>query len=74
MNLIRILTLALIVWVIYRLITSYLQSRKQKTNTATTQPLVRCMQCGVMAADIVTDAQGNTYCSEAHRKLGPTQN
>jgi hypothetical protein len=47
MNLIRILTLALIIWLVYRLISS--------------------------SAEIITDTEGNAYCSEAHRNLGSSQ-
>jgi hypothetical protein len=73
MNLIRILTLALIIWLVYRLISSYRLSRSRKHEPNTTIKLARCDHCGAMAAEIITDTEGNAYCSEAHRNLGSSQ-
>ncbi|HSI48323.1 MAG TPA: PP0621 family protein [Ideonella sp.] len=40
---------------------------------ATIKPMLRCAQCGLHLPqdDVLTDAQGLAYCSEAHRALGP---
>lgn len=37
------------------------------------QPMLACAHCGVHLpqADAVKDAEGRTFCSEAHRLAGP---
>lgn len=37
------------------------------------QPMVACAHCGLHLPqrDALSDAQQQSYCSEAHRKLGP---
>jgi uncharacterized protein len=37
------------------------------------QPMLACAHCGVHLpqADVLTDADGRPYCTEAHRLAGP---
>jgi uncharacterized protein len=47
-------------------------NRPPQPSTDQPEPMVRCAHCGVHlpAKDALTDAQGQTYCNQAHRQAG----
>jgi uncharacterized protein len=50
------------------------QAPRQERNTgAAPQAMLACAHCGVHlpAADVVADAAGRAFCSDAHRLAGP---
>ena len=75
MNLIRLIAIAVIFWLLYRLILTLLSKAKRPT-TQQEQPssddtMVRCEQCGLHIPEreaIMKD--GKTYCCEEHRDTG----
>ncbi len=71
--LIRLILLAVIVWIIYRLIKGYTKSlakTQSKSPGQISEDMVRCAQCGVhIPKSEGLFAEGKVFCSEAHRKL-----
>ncbi len=71
--LLRLIVLALIVWIIYRLVKSYAKSiggGKAKMNGQAGEDMVRCAQCGVhIPKSEGLFIEGKVFCSEAHHKL-----
>lgn len=74
MNLIRIIVIALIVWLVYRMVQRMLAKPVTK-KTAPTQvgtDMVRCAHCGIhIPKGEALRRDGRDYCSEAHREAGP---
>ena len=71
--LIRLILLAVIVWVIYRLLKGYTKSlaeKKAKSHGQISEDMVRCAHCGVhIPKSEGLFVEGKVFCSEAHRKL-----
>lgn len=74
MNLIRFIVLALVIWLIYRMVRRMLAkpgSAKPASPQSGTN-MVRCAHCGIHIPE--TEAlfrDGHPYCSETHREAGP---
>lgn len=70
---IKLLLLALGVWVVYRIFKSYGRSLKQGEETppaSVSEDMVRCVHCGVhlpRSESIVS--RGEFFCSNEHRQL-----
>ncbi|MFM2065499.1 MAG: hypothetical protein RLZZ584_408 [Pseudomonadota bacterium] len=49
------------------------QARPSATSVRAPQAMVRCAHCGLHLpqVDAVTDEAGRSYCSAAHRSVGP---
>lgn len=74
MNLIRLIILALVIWLIYRMVRRLL-AKPANDNTARPQvgtDMVRCAHCGIhIPENEALYADGQPYCSEEHRQAGP---
>lgn len=48
---------------------------KKPAKAVKAEAMVQCAQCGVHlpGTEALTDAQGHTYCSAAHRQAGPAR-
>ncbi len=74
MNLIRLIILALVIWLIYRMVRRML-AKPDNTKPASPSPgtnMVRCAHCGIHIPE--TEAlfrDDRPYCSDAHREAGP---
>jgi len=69
MNLIRILAIALIIWIVYRLVMQALAKKNAKQRQpGQTKSLVSCQRCGLHLpiADAVKQDE-NYYCCPQHR-------
>ena len=72
MNLIRLIAIAVLFWLLYRLILALLQKAGRPSVSRTTssqgEPMVRCEQCGVhIPRDEALEKGGNYYCCDEHR-------
>lgn len=71
--LIRLILLAVLVWIIYRLIKGYAKSidkAQTKTRGQVGEDMVRCAHCGVhIPKSEGLFIEGKVFCSEAHHKL-----
>lgn len=70
MGLIRLIIIALLIWLVWRLISSTLQTLKPRPPAKNDQApkMVRCLHCGVHVPE--HDArwdQDRSFCSEEHR-------
>lgn len=74
MNLIRLLILALIVWLIYRMVQRMLskpRAGKPRSPELGTR-MVRCAHCGIhIPENEALHRDGQPYCCEEHRESGP---
>lgn len=69
MNLIRLLTIALIIWIIYRFIRLALD-RKQTTESTGTIRLVYCPYCNTrLPENKAIQVAGKYYCNKEHQQL-----
>jgi uncharacterized protein len=73
MNLIRILALALIIWLIYRMIKQWLTNKRDRQvesrkETPAVGKMVKCEQCGLhIPEQEAVQSQGRHFCSIQHR-------
>jgi len=77
MNLIRLLAIAVLIWVVFSLVRRYLRKATPPLKKDTVRPIesmVRCEQCGlhVPAGEAVHDGD-HSYCSPAHRDAHRSQ-
>lgn len=74
MNLIRLIVIALIFWLLYRMIHRML-AKPGVEKTAKPQvgtDMVRCAHCGIhIPKSEALQRDGRDYCSEEHRDAGP---
>lgn len=74
MNIIRLLILALVVWLIYRMVSRMLtKPRNGKPSTPELGTnMVRCAHCGIhLPENEAIYRDGQPYCSKEHRDSGP---
>lgn len=72
MNLIRLIALAALCWLLYRLILSLLSKVQRPTRRHEAEPkggaMVRCAQCGLHVPQVqALEKDGNYYCCTEHR-------
>ena len=72
MNLIRLIAIAVVFWLLYRLILTLLNKAKRPSAPRQTpqqgEQMVRCEQCGVhVPRNGALERSGKFYCCEAHR-------
>ena len=74
MNLIRLIILALVIWLIYRMVRRML-AKPAATKSAPPRvgtDMVRCAHCGIhIPENEALYRDGQPYCSEEHRQAGP---
>lgn len=70
MNLIRLLIIAAVIWILYRMIQTRLRSRKsvsQKPDTRAIETVVKCDYCGLhIPEEEAVRKDGKSYCSRQH--------
>ncbi len=69
---IKLIVLAVGVWLIYRILKGYSRSvgHERPTQADSVEDMVRCTQCGVhLPRSESILSQGKFYCSDEHRKL-----
>jgi uncharacterized protein len=74
MNLIRILVIALIVWLVYRMIQRTLAKPEPEkpADAKLATDMVRCAHCGIhIPKNEALQRDGFYYCSEQHLEAGP---
>ena len=74
MNLIRLIILALVIWLIYRMVRQMLAKPRAKkpSRPQVGTDMVRCAHCGIHIPDNeALYRDGQPYCSEEHREAGP---
>lgn len=74
MNLIRLIILALVIWLIYRMVRHMLAKPRaeQPSRPQVGTDMVRCAHCGIHIPDNeALYRDGQPYCSEEHREAGP---
>lgn len=70
MNLVRLIALALLIWIIYRMIRRAIESRKPRAS-GELRKLVNCKYCDVQVSeDIAVVKSGDWYCCQEHADLG----
>jgi len=73
MNLIRIIAIALIIWIIYRLIMLAINKKDSNPSDRNVR-LVRCDYCDTQVPEhMAVKDDDHTYCSMEHKKLGQKQ-
>jgi uncharacterized protein len=71
MNLIRLIAVAVIFWLIYRLILTLLNKTRRPEPPPRDGTMVRCEQCDLhIPQEQALIKDGKTYCSEEHRDAG----
>jgi uncharacterized protein len=69
---IKLIVLAIGVWIVYRILKGYSRSvgQERPTQVDSVEDMVRCTRCGVhLPRSESILSQGKFYCSEEHRKL-----
>ena len=70
----RLLLLGIIVAVVYLLIKAYRKRMSDKDGPIKAEDMVRCIHCGMhLPKGECVMADGNCYCSEAHRRAHADQ-
>ena len=74
MNLIRLIAIALVFWLLYRMIHRMLvkPSPEKPSSPRVGTDMVRCAHCGIhIPKNEALQQDGYDYCSEEHRQAGP---
>lgn len=74
MNLIRLIVLALVFWLLYRMALRLLSKNETKAppRPKVGTDMVRCAHCGIhIPKSEALQRDGHDYCSEEHREAGP---
>jgi uncharacterized protein len=75
MNLIRLITIGLIVWLLYRMLMRVLNKSDEQRRVpprGIARDMVKCSHCGIhIPVDEAVCKDGVCYCSAEHRDAGP---